>query len=440
MRRLPLLIALLGLLLLPTAAAAGPNVVGQVEEFPLGAGTWPEAIVTGPDGNLWFAGEKYVSGGFADVVGKVTLDGKVTEFQVDTHSANLGLSDIAAGSGSGLWFTEGGRPKVGRITLAGEITEFALPRENAAAARIVAGPEGDLWFTEEGTNSIGWMSPNGKLTEHSLVNGDQGLFGIAVGPDGAAWVTEPRARRIARIARDGSGWSFPFIGSGYPLEIVAGPDAALWLSNGGKGVVDRVSPVNTVHEFQVPGMQQTRALSNGPLGDIWYSNGAGQIGSLTPSGETAEPACIGSCGQGITALTEGPDGKLWFAAGPDPGNPISSSGVVGTFAPPPVEARIESKPELLGRRVRFQIGCERGAAGERCDGKLRLAGKTGASNRMHLLVERRLRLALGAKHVFFVRLPESALRCLVTRGRLVIRLSTYAGHGARDVRRFVLTE
>ena len=105
------LASLVALLVFPVVALAAepkptPPVVGQVSEYELGAGTRPTTLVAGPDGNLWFAGIRSVSGGFADVLGKVTPQGQVSEFELGTHSANVGLSDIAAGPDGNLWFTE----------------------------------------------------------------------------------------------------------------------------------------------------------------------------------------------------------------------------------------------------------------------------------------------------------------------------------------------
>jgi len=184
MRRLSLILALLPLVV-PTAARAAsvtqaPPVVGQVNEYELGLGTRPTALVTGPDGNLWFAGIRYVSGGFTDVLGKVTPQGRVSEFELGTHSADVGLSDIAVGPDGNLWFTEGGRTKVGRITTAGQITEFDLPQGAGSTTAIAAGPDGNVWFTESGANRIGRITPSGQVTEFPLKG--HGNSGAATSP------------------------------------------------------------------------------------------------------------------------------------------------------------------------------------------------------------------------------------------------------------------
>jgi streptogramin lyase len=432
-----LLISLLSLLAFPGAAAATPNVVGQVEEFPLGAGTRPEAMVAGPDGNLWFAGVGYLAGGFADVVGKVTQGGKVTEFQVGVHSGNLGLSDIAMGPDGNLWFTEGGRPRVGRITPTGQITEFDLPAADASTASIVAGPDGNLWFTEWRGGKIGRITTSGQVTEFPLLGG-RDSSGIAIGPDGALWITEPSAGLIARVGPEGAETDFPLPEpAGYPGEIIAGPDGALWFGKQRGGVLGRITTAGEMTQLPVRSGRQTFALSSGPFDDVWYSNGGGRIGWVIPGVLTGPPACISSCRAPITALTEGPDGKLWFAAGVGPGSPFSAGGTVGTYAPPPLEIRIREKGVVQGKTLLVPVRCRWTKAGSRCGGTLQLSGQVGGS-KSHLLAKQRLRLRLGAERKFALRLPAAALRQLAKRGHLAVRVATSAGHGPRDVRRIVL--
>jgi virginiamycin B lyase len=438
MRRLVLLISLLGLLALPGVAAAAPNVVGQVEEFPLGAGTRPTAIVAGPDGSLWFAGVQYLSGGsFADVVGKVTPGGEVTEFPLDTHSANLGLGDIAVGPDGNLWFTVGGRPKVGRITTAGEVKEFELNAADAKPGSIVAGPDGNLWFTEYPNGKVGRITTGGEVTEFAMPDG-RNPDDIAAGPDGALWVTEPLQGIIARIGADGSETAFPLPDpGGYPGQIVAGPDGALWIGKQRGGVLGRITTAGEASELPVPGGRQTFALSSGPYGDVWYSNGGGRIGWVIPGVLTGTAACIDSCRAPITALTEGPGGKLWFAAGVEPDSLFTTPGTVGTYAPPPLEIRLREGP-IQGGTLSVPVICRWTAKGKACNGKLSLTGRVGGSKRS--LAQQRLHLHLGAQRSFTLRLPASARQSLARHGRLVLRLSTDAPRGPRDVRRVVLTK
>jgi streptogramin lyase len=434
MRRLVLFLLLS---LIALSACAGPalaarNIVGQVKEYELAPGTRPEALVAGPDGNLWFAGIRYVTEGFADVVGRVTPQGEVTEFTVDVHAANVGLSDIVVGPDGNLWFTEGGRPRVGRITTGGQVTEFTLPDPQVSPMSIAAGPDGNLWFTEFRGGKVGKVTPGGEIAEFPL--GD--AYGIAAGPDGGLWLTE--ARTISRLATDGTSADFPLPPSiEYPGEVVAGPDGALWFGFNSRFGADatpglgRIGADGQVSQVPVPGGRQTFALSSGPFDSIWYSNGGGRIGWVMPGLVTGEPGCINSCRAPIADLTEGPDGKLWFAAGVEGGSLFTNPGTVGTYAPPPLEIRVLGGGQLRGQTLKLPVRCRETAAGSRCKGRLRLLGQG-------KLAERRLRLPIGGKRRVALRLPESAARQLAERGRLSLTVTTSVAGGRADARRITL--
>ena len=98
-----------------------------------------------------------------------------------------------------LWVTEGWvNNVVGRITPDGKLTEFPIP---FTAAAIAAGPDGNLWFTEADGNRIGRITPAGVVTEFSAgLSTDSEPNGIAAGPDGNVWFTEVVTGRIGRIS------------------------------------------------------------------------------------------------------------------------------------------------------------------------------------------------------------------------------------------------
>jgi streptogramin lyase len=434
MRRLvlPILAAAAALFVFSGQALAAGDLVGQVEEFDVGAGTRPEALTAGPDGNLWFAGVGYQDGEFTDVVGKVTLRGKVTEYVVSAHPGNLGLSDIVTGPDGNLWFTVGGRPLVGRITPDGQVTEFTLPDPAAKPSSIVVGSDGNLWFAEYEGDKVGRITPTGTISEFPLADSSH----IAAGPDGALWVTG--ATTISRLQTDGSAVTFRLPAAiEYPNEITAGPDGALWFgiqSRFGVGSTPGLGRIGTdgqVSEVSVPGGRQTFALSYGPYDDLWYSNGGGRIGWMIPGLVTGEPACINSCRAPIADLAEGPDGKLWFAAGTVPMTPATAPGTVGTYAPPPIEIRVVADGRLSGDELVLPLRCRWTPVISRCRGEVRLrAGGTFSRRRVQMLVGRKRQVRLS--------LPVAARKALARTGRVSVRAVAAVAGGQPDARRIVL--
>jgi virginiamycin B lyase len=97
------------------------------------AGSYPNGITTGPDGNLWFTVDSV--GDDSDRIGRITPSGSITEFFFPTVSdakphGNPG--GITAGPDGNLWFTEQDGNQIGRITPGGAITGFSAPTDPAS--------------------------------------------------------------------------------------------------------------------------------------------------------------------------------------------------------------------------------------------------------------------------------------------------------------------
>ena len=106
---------------------------GMVTEFTVPVSGKYEAIVSGPDGNLWIAINHSAShpgssaNSTAGAILRMTTSGAATVFPIPSGAGVTGL--IARRDGT-LWFSErwvtGGPTYIGRITTAGEITETSL--------------------------------------------------------------------------------------------------------------------------------------------------------------------------------------------------------------------------------------------------------------------------------------------------------------------------
>src|ERR1051326_2578438 len=116
----PMLLRSLGLLglaaLLLGACGSDTPPSAKITQFQLPVGgNHPRELVAGPDGNIWFT--EYV----ANRIGRITPDGKVTEFPIvlpedESFKAAHQPFAIVAGKDGNLWFTEGLGNAVARIT------------------------------------------------------------------------------------------------------------------------------------------------------------------------------------------------------------------------------------------------------------------------------------------------------------------------------------
>jgi virginiamycin B lyase len=100
---------------------------------------------------------------------------------------------LCAGSDGHLWFSEVYRNRIGRITIAGVITEFDIPTPippfGYGPGGITAGPDGNLWFAEYSASRIAFITPEGQFLEFEIPTPEVYPLSPAVGPDGAIWFT-----------------------------------------------------------------------------------------------------------------------------------------------------------------------------------------------------------------------------------------------------------
>ncbi len=121
----------------------------------------PDGTLVGPDGNVWFS-ETELSR-----IGRITPDGKVTEF-ADGISPGARPLSIAERDGA-MWFSEAAGNRVGRITMDGVVTEFPIPSHDSQPRAMATHPDGSIWFVQTSTNSLGRIDRDGA---HHRTQGD----------------------------------------------------------------------------------------------------------------------------------------------------------------------------------------------------------------------------------------------------------------------------
>jgi len=312
----------------------------------------PQAIVTGPDGNLWFT---EVFGR----IGRITPSGVVTEFKGLPQL----VGGIAAGADGALWFDEtplgdpvAGPGFIGRITTDGKVSTFTLPGfrnddvilpYDAAHSSLVAGPDGAIWFTNASTVLGGAETGKGFATVGRLAaDGTVKAFvppyeppslpsQIVAGPDGALWYAEPGLAfskgqgavpsygGIVRVTTGGQFRAFDLAHRNvFPLALASGPDGALWFTDE-RGRIGRMTTTGRLKLFSLASLDvsASHAIVRGPDGNLWFTAPHGQIGRITPSGfatvfRTASRARDNDASAGLAV---GPDRSLWMTEPTGPG-------------------------------------------------------------------------------------------------------------------------
>jgi streptogramin lyase len=288
----------------------------RITEFATGL-RQPTAIISGPDGALWFVSPETRLLGDDGSVGRFDpMSGSLTTF-----FARRFLGDIITGPDGNLWVRDGlpipdGRlPSIGRLTTAGFfLDEFAGIETRALAAT----PDGNVWFTGAGTmgSAVGRITAQGaQLTPY--IYGSTITRAITAGPDGNMWITESNdgvgQAFVAKITLAGTITEFPVTSNGNLNDIVTGPDGHLWFTDGGRNEIGRITVGGAITKFAIPTPASVPfGIAVGPDGNIWFTERlAGQIGRITPDGVVTE-ICIPTAASGPSSIAAGTDGNMWF--------------------------------------------------------------------------------------------------------------------------------
>ena len=283
------------------------------------------AIVTGPDGALWFTeGAK---------IGRITTAGSLTEYPIPPDSSGSILS-ITAGPDGALWYVETFNNKIARITTAGVVTEYAVPTSDTNPWGIASGPDGALWFTEQYGTNVGRITTAGVITEYPIPTLNAQPGGIVSGPDGALWFPETIGDKIGRITTSGIITEYPIpTATSQPAAVTVGSDGALWFVESLTNKIGRITTSGAISEYPVPTSAGqlgpifspvTQTITTGPDGAIWFVEpSAKQLGRITTAGALTQYQL--SPAGAPTNITSGPDGALWIGITP---------GGIGRVTPP----------------------------------------------------------------------------------------------------------
>lgn len=118
----------------------------------------PDAITTGPDGNLWFT----IIGSDTGSIGSITPSGAISLGVITFFAATMTVfqpKGITTGPDGMLWIANTGGSTLARMTPSGVLTESYAGADHPED--ITTGPDGDLWFTTEplANGAIGRFAP-----------------------------------------------------------------------------------------------------------------------------------------------------------------------------------------------------------------------------------------------------------------------------------------
>ena len=432
-------------------------------------------LVAGPDDDMWFVA-RYVhdfvpphEGELVQEIDRISPDG-----QISAVASPRAASALARGPENSVWFINEGH--LGKLTADGNITEFSLethfPTTNTIPKAIAEGPDGNIWFTglhylgnaggpPESVEAIGRMTPMGQVSEFPLSGKELGLTAITAGLDGNMWFTESNANKIGRIAPSGEITEFEIPTSGaHPSDIVTGPDGDLWFTEQRRqlpAAIGRVDPSGRIAEFPLSGdAAYPGQIVSGPDGRLWFTYGVGAVGAIAPNGHSTRIPLPHSTR--VQAISAGSEGSVWYTADGDPpceGGGYScvmqipkEPGIVGRIEPAPLfVAIVGSRAVFRGRRAKLNLACNGGNVRDLCRGALRLTARIGVRLGGHgqrgplrtiLLAKRRYALPTDKSRTIGLGLRHKRLLLSLRRPRLRVEARLTTARGETVTRRLVL--
>lgn len=272
-------------------------------------GAFPQSIIPGPDGALWFTTAR------ADL-GRVTPGGAFTQTPVPLGAGGAELlGGLTVGPDGALWFpAQFGSPYLYRATPTSPpvLTSTLNPGDTQPRdARL--GPDGAIWLAEAKSNTLGRFVPGGGYASFPLPAKPAGTFvgplNVADGPDGRLWVARPRDVVAMTPAGVATTYAIPGV---QPSAVTAGPDGAVWVAAYGTDNVARIATTGAATVFPLPAGSGPGSITTGPDGALWVGLGKSAPGvmRLTSTGAwTVTPLLFSSQ---VSSITTGPDGAIWF--------------------------------------------------------------------------------------------------------------------------------
>jgi virginiamycin B lyase len=156
------------------------DILGRVDEFPVGREDSYVSMIAASGDSLWFTLNA------ANAIGHVRGGDSAIAFTELPHIPS-GPVGIAVAENGAVWVAEILADAVARISRRGELTEF--PLEHGAKPNAVApDPDAGVWVTLWGANQVAHFADDGTFSAHDLPTADSEPHGIAVAADGTVWV------------------------------------------------------------------------------------------------------------------------------------------------------------------------------------------------------------------------------------------------------------
>lgn len=315
---------------MPTPTSSPLNNSLPISFFNIPSGGMGLNLVNGLDGNIWFAVDRTGPNAYLypenvvlekpiiGSIGKITPSGEIFELTLPS-SSNLPLLftevgeamfNLASGPDGNIWFTQPNANIIGKVTTDGVITEFNLSDQNYSPRQIIAGPDGNIWFTDFNKGLVRMDTLGNILGNDPAINNY--ALSMTTSTDGDVWVARSYSG-ISKIATDSSSITFDTPGPGRPIEVIGGASNDIWFSQNG-GPLSNMTEDGLLTIFNTPGYQAWDITKDANK-NIWYKDSASKIiYELDPTLKEISSYLLSTEDEYLIThdMTTGPDGNIWF--------------------------------------------------------------------------------------------------------------------------------
>jgi sugar lactone lactonase YvrE len=216
-----------------------------VEEFALQANAQPRTLRSAPDGSVWF-GEPGLGR-----LGRIGLDGEVTERQVAAAGSFYPNWDVAVGPDGSVWYGSAPPPgnSVARLRPDGTVTNYPVQ----SGSTISIDSHGNAWIPQPGLEVVR-ISDSGQVAEYKFANSIEQLVEAS---DGRMWFLNVGCVDVQQIGWIDATGQTKFFNApnadnpGFPNSIVRSPDGAVWFGTS-DGRLIRLASETDVTVYSLP--------------------------------------------------------------------------------------------------------------------------------------------------------------------------------------------
>lgn len=235
----------------------------------------PRDPMVGPDGRVWFVGQRsdYVS----------VFDPATQEFAKYDLDDGAGPHNLVVDADGTVFYSGNTANHIGALDPeTGNVEKFMMPDERARDPHtLIFDSQGDMWFTVQGGNFVGkfWKETGEvRLVESMEVEGSRRgsssrPYGIVMDSSDRPWIALFNTNHIGTVDPETFEFqSFELPENALPRRIGITSDDILWYGDWTRGTIGRLDPeTGEVKEYPLPSGEQSRpyAMAVDDADRIW---------------------------------------------------------------------------------------------------------------------------------------------------------------------------